>query len=120
MNQETIIQRKIMIALSNAGCIVWRNETAGAYVGKVLHKAGDQVTLQSAHMMTFGLCVGSSDIVGIAPDGRFLAVEVKTKTGRPTADQLNFIDAVRRHGGIAGIARSVEDALELLPCNGEG
>ena len=115
MNQETLIQRAIMLALSEAGCIVWRNNTAGAYVGKLLHKAGDQVTLGNAHLVQFGLCKGSADIVGIAPDGRFMAVEVKTKTGRASAEQMQFIDAVNAAGGIAGLARSPADALELLP-----
>jgi len=103
-----------MIALSEAGCTVWRNETAGAYVGKVIHKAGSQVTLANAHMMTFGLCVGSSDIIGITPEGRFLAIEVKTKTGRASKEQVVFIEAIRKSGGIAGIARSPEEALEVL------
>jgi hypothetical protein len=114
MNKETKIQRLIMLALSEAGCTVWRNETAGAWIGKQIHRAGDQVTLTDARMMTFGLCVGSSDIVGIAPDGRFLAIEVKTPTGRPTKEQLRFIAAVRNAGGIAGIARSVDEALQLI------
>lgn len=83
-------------------------------MGRQIHKAGDQVTLTNARMMTFGLCVGSSDIIGIAPDGRFLAIEVKTPKGRPTTEQLRFIEAVKAAGGIAGIARSVEDALELI------
>jgi hypothetical protein len=83
-------------------------------MGKQIHREGDQVTLTNARMMTFGLCVGSSDIVGIAPDGRFLAVEVKTKTGRPTKEQLRFIEAVQSAGGIAGIARGAEEALELI------
>lgn len=116
MNQETLIQRAIMLALSEADCIVWRNNTAGAYVGKLLHKAGDQVTLGNAHLVQFGLCKGSSDIIGIhRPTGRFLAVEVKTKTGRTSPEQLQFIEAVRAAGGIAGVARSPADALELLP-----
>ena len=115
MNQETLIQRAIMLALSEADCIVWRNNTAGAYVGKVLHKAGDQVTLGNSHLVQFGLCKGSSDIIGIhCPTGRFLAVEVKTKTGRASPEQIQFIEAVRSSGGIAGIARSPADALELL------
>jgi len=38
MNQETKIQNLILMALSKAGCLVFRNETAGAWVGKVLHK----------------------------------------------------------------------------------
>jgi hypothetical protein len=116
MNEETKLMRLIMIALSNAHCITWRNETSGAYVGKVIHKDARIVTLQNAQLMTFGLCVGSADIIGIhKPTGRFLAVEVKTAKGKPTKEQLNFIEQVRAANGIAGIVRSTQDALDLLP-----
>ena len=114
MNPETKTQNAILLALSEAGCTVWRNETSGAWVGKQIHRAGDQVTLTNAHMMTFGLCVGSSDIIGITPTGLFLAIEVKTAKGRATKEQLRFIEAVRRAGGIAGIARSPQEALDLI------
>ena len=115
MNEETKLMRLIMVALTQAGCLVFRNETSGAYVGKVIHKDARIVTLANAQMMTFGLCVGSSDIIGIHnPTGRFLAVEVKTKTGRASKEQINFIEQVRAANGIAGIARSVEDALRLI------
>ena len=114
MNNETKLQNLILIALSKAGCLVFRNETSGAWVGKVIHKDASQVTLTNARMIRFGLAVGSSDIIGIAPCGRFLAVEVKTSKGRATKEQLRFIEAVNNAGGIAGIARSVEDALKLI------
>lgn len=113
-NQETNIQSAIMLALSEAGCTVWRNNTAGAWIGVPIHTAGNQVTLTNAHMIKFGLCTGSSDIIGIAPDGRFLAVEVKTKTGRASKEQVQFIEAVRSRGGIAGIARTPSEALQLI------
>jgi hypothetical protein len=116
MNEETKLMRLIMIALSNANCITWRNETSGAYVGKVIHKDARIVTLQNAQLMTFGLCVGSADIIGIhKPTGRFLAFEVKTAKGKPTKEQLNFIEQVRAANGVAGIVRSTQDALDLLP-----
>jgi len=116
MNQETKLMRLIMVALTNADCLVFRNECAGAYVGRVIHKDDRIVTLQNAVLMTFGLCVGSSDIIGIhRKSGRFLAVEVKTSTGKPTKEQLNFIEQVRAANGIAGIARTVQEALDLLP-----
>jgi len=118
MNKETKLQRRIMLALSSAGCIVFRNETAGAYVGKVIHKAGQQVTLAGATYLPVGLCKGSSDIIGIAPDGRFLAVEVKTDTGRATKEQHAFIRVVNHAGGIAGIVRSEQDALDLIKQEG--
>ena len=114
MNQETGIQRKIMMALSDAGCIVWRNETSGAWVGKKLHRAGNQVTLGDARMIRFGLCVGSADLIGLTPSGQFLAVEVKTHTGRASKEQINFINQIRAHGGRAGIARSAEEALQII------
>lgn len=114
MNQETAIMRRIMLALSEAGCIIWRNEVSGAWVGKVIHKDSDQVTLSNARMIRFGLAIGSSDLIGVAPNGQFLAVEVKTKTGRASKEQTQFIKAVRAAGGIAGIARSPQEALELI------
>jgi Holliday junction resolvase len=114
MNQETKIQRAIMLALSEAGCLVFRNETSGAWVGKKIHQAGQQVTLTDARMIRFGLCVGSSDLIGLTPEGTFLAIEVKTATGKATKEQLNFIEQVRKQGGKAGIARSAKDALGIL------
>lgn len=113
-NPETALQHRIMLALSQAGCLVFRNETAGAWVGQVIHQQGDIVTIRGARMLKAGLCVGSSDIIGLLPDGRFLAAEVKTATGRPSAEQLQFIKAIAAHSGIAGIVRSPEDALALI------
>jgi hypothetical protein len=89
-----------MLALSKAGCLVFRNNTGAV-------KDGDRY-------IRYGLCKGSADIIGLTPDGRFLAVEVKTRTGRPTKEQLTFIDAINEQGGIAGVARTPEDALLLL------
>ena len=125
MNKETKIQNQILLSLSNAGCTVWRNETAGAWVGRVVHREPGVITLANPSALAAGLCVGSSDLIGITPVtitpdmvgqtiGVFTAVEVKTETGRPTKEQLNFINAVKAAGGIAGIARSPREALELL------
>lgn len=99
-NAETNLQARILISLSEAGCLVWRQDT-GAFRAK------------SGALVRYGLCVGSSDIIGIAPDGRFLAVEVKTDKGRASAGQLAFIDAVRAKGARAGIARSEADAVAI-------
>lgn len=114
MNAETRLQQEIMLALSQAGCVVWRHNVGQAWLGKIIRQAGKEVTLTDAHKMPYGLCVGGSDILGIAPDGRFLAVEVKTPTGRVSRSQVAFIDGVITAGGIAGIARSINDALNLL------
>ncbi len=58
---------------------------------------------------------GMSDIMGILKDGaRTLAIEVKTKTGKVAEHQQEFLDSVTRAGGIAFVARSVDDVVERL------
>lgn len=52
---------------------------------------------------------GSADILGIMPDGRFLAVECKSDKGRLSELQQNFLDMIRGNGGVAFVARSVDD-----------
>ena len=44
----------------------------------------------------------------------FTACEVKSERGKPTAAQINFIDAVTRAGGFAGVARSVSDLMSIV------
>ena len=98
--KESNVQALILLALSEAGCLVWRQNT-----GSLPDRNG--------RLVRFGLCVGSSDIVGLCSDGKFLAIEVKTAIGQPTDAQLRFIQAVQRQGGRAGIARSAAEAVEI-------
>ena len=91
---------------------IFRNNT-----GRLQNSSGEWVD--------YGLVQGSSDLIGwttvtVTPDmvGRklalFTAIEVKTKTGRVSESQTNFINRVREAGGLAGVARSVEDARKIL------
>ena len=57
---------------------------------------------------------GCSDIIGQLTDGRFLAVEVKSHSGRATDAQEAFLALVATHGGVAVLARSVDDLTPLL------
>lgn len=125
MNPETKIQGLIQLAVSAAKTLIFRNETGRFWAGKVIHKAGDQVTLKNARMVSCGLCVGSSDLIGVTPIvitpemvgetvGVFTAIEVKTPTGPTTKEQLTFITNIKNAGGLAGIARSPADALNII------
>lgn len=62
-----------------------------------------------------GLPKGFSDLFGFRKsDGRAVFIEVKTPTGKPSKEQLNFINKMRLYGALAGIARSVEDARNII------
>ena len=95
---EAETSRRIQLAATGIGCRLFRN-TVGI--------------LPDGHggMIRFGLAVGSSDLIGFCMRGGlaiFLAVEVKSATGRASPAQTAFLEAVRKAGGIGILARSVE------------
>ena len=55
---------------------------------------------------------GVSDIIGIAKDGRGLAVECKSDKGKLSELQKAFGEKYREAGGVFIVARSVEDLQE--------
>lgn len=57
---------------------------------------------------------GTSDIIGCSPTGRFIAIEVKKKSNKPTPAQLEFLDEVHRNNGIGIVAYSLDEVMRLL------
>ena len=111
-NSEQRIQQEIRLAISKGECRVFRNNTG---------------TLRDANgrPVQFGLAKGSSDLIGwttrtITADmvgqsiAVFTSIEVKSATGRLRPEQQQWLDAVQVAGGIAGVARSVDDALRIV------
>lgn len=100
MQGEGGLVNECLIALSEAGCLAWRNDT-GAY------------RAPGGRLIRYGLCKGSSDIIGISPDGVFFAVECKMPKGKATPEQNRFLSAIKSKGGRSGIARSSAEALDI-------
>ena len=113
MTPEGRLMREIMVALSAAGARVLRANSGQGWAGPSTRASDGTVTIRHAQPF-FGTPPGTSDLIGWCADGLFLAVEVKHGNGRVTTEQAAFIEAVRRAGGRAGVARSVEDALGIL------
>lgn len=127
---ETTIQRRIQLALSDTTTRLWRNNVGAAWQGRAEH-VGTVVTLYGPRRVEYGLCPGSSDLIGlrsveITPDmvgqrvAIFCAVEVKTAKGRPTDEQPAFIKTVNLLGGRAGIARSEDEAKIIVDGGNSG
>jgi Holliday junction resolvase len=56
---------------------------------------------------------GVPDILGVWK-GRLLGIEIKTARGHLNEYQQAFIDRINLEGGLAFVARSVEDVMERL------
>lgn len=104
---EAALQNKIRLAINAPHIRMFRNN-----VGML-------------NGVQFGLCKGSSDLIGFtsktitADDvGKtvavFTAIEVKTPTGRISKEQTNFISMVNGFGGIGAVCRSVDEANNLI------
>lgn len=101
---ETALLNAIRLDAVKLGCTLWRNN-----VGRLRTDKGTYIQ--------FGLCVGSSDLVGFTMiDGRaiFTAIEVKMPRKKPTKEQIAFVDAVVKAGGIATVAYSIDGVKDAI------
>ena len=129
---EHQIQQRILLACSRGLARLWRNNVGTGWAGQATRvtagnlravlssiRPGD-VVVRQARPLHAGLCVGSSDLIGyrsveVSPAmvgqrlAQFVAVEVKTPTGRPTTQQTQFLNLITGAGGLATLARSVAD-----------
>ncbi|MCQ6344026.1 VRR-NUC domain-containing protein [Bacillus cereus] len=71
--------------------------------------------MTDGRMVSTGLPKGFSDLFGFRKsDGKMFFLEVKNEKGRLRANQKHFIEMMRKNGAIAGVARSAEEAIELV------
>lgn len=126
---EHVIQQQILIAHGSGSVRLWRNNVGTGWAGQATKvtpgnlravsqalRPGD-VVIRQGRPLHAGLCVGSSDLIGYRQvDGvaQFVALEVKSATGRATKEQAQFLEHITGAGGCAGIVRSVDDASSLL------
>lgn len=101
---ETDLVRAILKYLHVRGILAWRQNTGA-------------VSFQDrgrSRFVRFGL-PGISDIIGVLPDGRFLAIEVKLLANKkPTHKQQDFIDSINGSNGVAFVATSIDDVEAKL------
>lgn len=123
---EKTIQADIFRRLGSLPNIrIFRNNVGVGFQGRVIHEDAGIITLSGARRIRFGLHTGSGDLIGwkstlITTDmvgkkiAQIVSIETKTKTGRPTDEQTNWRDQIISAGGIAGIVRSTDEAIELI------
>ena len=114
---ENQIQQEIRLAVGQEKNLrLFRNET------------GSLPNPKTGKWVDFGLAKGSSDLIGfktieVTPDmvgeklAVFTSIEVKNKRGKVSELQHNWLQVVKKAGGITGVARSIQDALNILKIN---
>jgi len=121
---ESKIQQEIMLALGSRPDVrIFRNQVGFGYIGNA-ERHGSDVFIRNARGVRMGLCAGSADLIGwktIQITGgmvgsavaQFLSVEVKNTHGRVATNQENWMVQVRNAGGLAVVARSSDEIVNL-------
>ena len=98
---EQKIQNDILIEINRRGHRLFR-----ANAGKVITRDNRVIKL---------LPKGFPDTFGYRKsDGKFIAIEVKTENGRLRPEQKKFKDFAETQNILYGVARSVEEAIEIV------
>jgi len=133
-SQETALIKNIQMQACVKGGRLFRNSVGLAWQGNVCEervlrdKSGSLVNvveLSNARRVNYGLCKGSSDLIGWTPViitadmvgqtiAVFTSVEVKTKAYKKITDeQENWLYNVCIAGGLAYVAKDGKEGLEI-------
>lgn len=129
MASEHVVQQQVLARFGSGPVRLWRNNVGTGWAGQSTRvtagnlaalarslRPGD-VVIRGGRPLHAGLCVGSSDLIGYRQFqgvAQFVALEVKSATGRPTAEQTRFLSHITSAGGCAAVVRSVDDAYSVL------
>lgn len=108
VSHSALIEAILGLCINRPDLVIWKNQTG----------------YDPLRQVRYGL-VGSADLlccraVRITPEmvgrrmGLFIAIEAKTGRGTPSDAQLAFGAAIARCGGIYRVARTVDEAGEVL------
>lgn len=117
-SDELAVQNDIQLALDRGPVRLLRNnvgglkDATGRFVAYGLGSHGNQVLKGPSDLIGWRTITITPDMVGQRV-AVFTAIEVKDR-GRATPEQQAFIAMVQQAGGLAGIARSVDDARSIL------
>lgn len=119
-SEEHEIQKQIQVALSKHSCTVQRINVGKGFL--IRHsqiigqsKDGNYIVRGPLNYFDAGASKGHPDLYGFRwVDGKIFYIEVKSKTGKPSDDQIRFHNMLVSHNVIHGIARSVQDALMIV------
>lgn len=99
--RESDIQNSIRLAL-NPYAVIFRVNSG-------------KVRMADGRFFDTGVPNGYSDLSGFRKsDGKAIFLEIKTDKGRLREEQKHFINTMQQHPVICGVARSPEEAIEIV------
>lgn len=122
---EAQLQSEIALAFNRGRTRLYKNVAGNYWTGRLVEFTNGIAKLASARRIKTGMVTGAADRIGfhqitITPEmcGKtiavYAAIELKTDTGQLRPEQKQFLKVTEDMGGIAGVARSVEDVNTIF------
>lgn len=111
MTHTELLDAIILAASESGAALLWKNNQGAGMVSR----KGQKPTF-----MRWGVGPadgGGLDLVGLRHDGVFIMIDAKVGRDKLSEKQKKVIRWVQMRGGIAGEARSVEQAMALINGN---
>ena len=99
-NKEQILQGEIQAELSKHDIITFRINVIGLYS-------------KDGRFIPPSVPKGHSDLYCVLKGGKIAYIEVKKGKGKPSKEQINFLEVMKKQGALGGLAYSIEDALKI-------
>lgn len=124
MNEHDI-QNLIRDVLNLSNVTMWRVNVLSGFVGKYFRHQNGSVTIPNPRFISSGVPKGFPDLIGIKPVtitedmvgktiGQFVFIEVKSEKGRLSPEQNLFQRLLKSNGALGGVARSIDEAINLI------
>lgn len=100
--KEKDIENFILNYLNSKNIFCWKNQSVGIFdpKRKIYRKSNNNFHIN-----------GVADILGVMPNGKILAIEVKSRSGKLSQAQKTFLLNVKKQGGVAFVARSISKVM---------
>jgi hypothetical protein len=112
MKSEKQIQNEILVELASK-VVLFRTNAGSFWQGQITKLNGIRCLINLVAIK--GLPKGHADLTGVRiSDGKAVYIETKKDGKNATEEQALFLRRMREYNAIAGVAHSVEEALELV------
>ena len=102
--KEQDLKKLVVEYLNRQGHYVWPTNAGMAFF---YDKNGRRSVFRSGFK-------GLADVVGMINGGKFLAIELKVGYNKPSDDQKAFLWKVNEMGGVAFVAYSLEEVIQIM------
>ena len=96
-------------------CFKWFHNYYPLFRGLLFHVQNNAVNkIQGNHRKSLGVISGVSDFIALTPTGTYIAIELKTESGKQSKAQKEWQSKIETYNGKYYICKTLEQFQEVI------